>query len=164
VTPPSPPGHDVTPSKDYPKAKENLKVYWVMSACMGGAYDPRIGWLGHAQVRTIRPCLEAHYCRGGKRWQALYRCKRCTERVCPCALLYLRRRSYFSFRILRLTNPPAEVQESYKQAIQEFARRGFRTLGESSLSCPLNDWLYGPPGVACKENDGDWKCLGLLPM
>ncbi|KAI9458885.1 plasma-membrane proton-e [Lactarius psammicola] len=49
--------------------------------------------------------------------------------------------------ILRLTNPPAEVQELYKHTIQEFARRGFRTLG-----------------VACKENDGDWKCLGLLPM
>ncbi|KAH8998130.1 plasma-membrane proton-e [Lactarius akahatsu] len=49
--------------------------------------------------------------------------------------------------ILRLTNPPAEVQELYKHTIQEFARRGFRTLG-----------------VACKEDDGDWKCLGLLPM
>ncbi|KAH9174710.1 plasma-membrane proton-e [Lactarius sanguifluus] len=49
--------------------------------------------------------------------------------------------------ILRLTNPPAEVQELYKHTIQEFARRGFRTLG-----------------VACREDDGDWKCLGLLPM
>lgn len=49
--------------------------------------------------------------------------------------------------ILRLTNPPVEVQELYKHTIQEFARRGFRTLG-----------------VACKEGDGDWKCLGLLPM
>ncbi|KAI9444251.1 plasma-membrane proton-e [Lactarius indigo] len=30
--------------------------------------------------------------------------------------------------ILRLTNPPAEVQDLYKHTIQEFARRGFRTL------------------------------------
>jgi hypothetical protein len=36
-------------------------------------------------------------------------------------------------RILRLTNPPDHVQEMIKQKTQEFARRGFRTLGKSSF-------------------------------
>ncbi|KAI0065005.1 plasma-membrane proton-e [Artomyces pyxidatus] len=49
--------------------------------------------------------------------------------------------------ILRLTNPPQEVHELYSQKTTEYAKRGFRTLG-----------------VACQENGGDWKCLGLLPM
>ncbi|KAH9953795.1 plasma-membrane proton-e [Russula dissimulans] len=49
--------------------------------------------------------------------------------------------------ILRLTNPPTGVQETIREKTQEFARRGFRTLG-----------------VACKENDDEWKFLGLLPM
>jgi hypothetical protein len=35
-------------------------------------------------------------------------------------------------RILRLTDPPEHVQEMIKQKTQEFARRGFRTLGKSS--------------------------------
>ena len=35
-------------------------------------------------------------------------------------------------RILRITNPPPDVQETIKQKTQEFARRGFRTLGEFS--------------------------------
>jgi hypothetical protein len=33
-------------------------------------------------------------------------------------------------RILRLTNPPDDVTEMIKQKTQEFARRGFRTLGK----------------------------------
>ncbi|KAF8480397.1 plasma-membrane proton-e [Russula ochroleuca] len=49
--------------------------------------------------------------------------------------------------ILRLTDPAADVQEMIKQKTQEYARRGFRTLG-----------------VACKENDNEWEFLGLLPM
>jgi hypothetical protein len=35
-------------------------------------------------------------------------------------------------RILRLTDPPADVQETIRQQTQEYARRGFRTLGKSS--------------------------------
>ena len=35
-------------------------------------------------------------------------------------------------RILRLTDPPADVQETIRQQTQEYARRGFRTLGTSS--------------------------------
>ena len=34
-------------------------------------------------------------------------------------------------RILRLTDPPANVQETIRQQTQEYARRGFRTLGKS---------------------------------
>ncbi|KAI0045238.1 plasma-membrane proton-e [Auriscalpium vulgare] len=49
--------------------------------------------------------------------------------------------------ILRLTQPPQEVQEHYRQQTQEFARRGFRTLG-----------------IACQEDGGKWELLGLLPM
>ncbi|KAH9984507.1 plasma-membrane proton-e [Russula vinacea] len=49
--------------------------------------------------------------------------------------------------ILRLTDPHPYVQEMIKQKTQEFARRGFRTLG-----------------VACKENDHEWEFLGLLPI
>ncbi|KAN0105177.1 plasma-membrane proton-e [Russula decolorans] len=49
--------------------------------------------------------------------------------------------------ILRLTDPPADVQETIRQQTQEYARRGFRTLG-----------------VACKEGSDGWEFLGLLPM
>ncbi|KAI0278011.1 plasma-membrane proton-e [Russula aff. rugulosa BPL654] len=49
--------------------------------------------------------------------------------------------------ILRLTDPPADVQETIRQQTQEYARRGFRTLG-----------------VACKEDGNEWQFLGLLPM
>lgn len=35
-------------------------------------------------------------------------------------------------RILRLTNPPTDVQDTIKQQTQEYARRGFRTLGKLS--------------------------------
>lgn len=37
----------------------------------------------------------------------------------------------FFVRILRLTDPPADVQETIRQQTQEYARRGFRTLGKS---------------------------------
>ncbi|TFY71243.1 hypothetical protein EVG20_g1768 [Dentipellis fragilis] len=49
--------------------------------------------------------------------------------------------------ILRLTNATPELQQMYRDKAQEFAKRGFRTLG-----------------VACQENGNDWKILGLLPM
>ncbi|EPQ51384.1 plasma-membrane proton-e [Gloeophyllum trabeum ATCC 11539] len=49
--------------------------------------------------------------------------------------------------ILRLANPPRELQEAYRQRTQDYAKRGFRTLG-----------------VACQEQGGEWKILGLLPM
>jgi hypothetical protein len=70
-------------------------------------------------------------------------------------------------RILRLTDPPADVQERIRQQTQEYARRGFRTLGESSamLSRTLTDaFVLRLIGVACKEDGDDWKFLGLLPM
>ena len=35
-------------------------------------------------------------------------------------------------RFLHLTDPPAEVQETIRQQTQEYARRGFRTLGKPS--------------------------------
>ncbi|KAF8271836.1 E1-E2 ATPase-domain-containing protein [Lactarius quietus] len=73
--------------------------------------------------------------------------KRITAEVEKDGKRYIAQKVHQTRMILRLTNPPAEVQELYKHTIQEFARRGFRTLG-----------------VACKEDDGDWKCLGLLPM
>jgi hypothetical protein len=75
---------------------------------------------------------------------------------------------YKVIRILRLTNPPPDVQETIKQKTQEFARRGFRTLGKLSLMLTKRptDWSTwcSHLGVACKENGGDWKFLGLLPM
>jgi hypothetical protein len=40
-------------------------------------------------------------------------------------------------RILRLTDPPADVQETIRQQTQEYARRGFRTLGKSSIILSL---------------------------
>ncbi|TFK50293.1 plasma-membrane proton-e [Heliocybe sulcata] len=49
--------------------------------------------------------------------------------------------------ILRLANASQELQESYRQRTQEFAKRGFRTLG-----------------VACQEQGGEWQILRLLPM
>ncbi|TFK50282.1 plasma-membrane proton-e [Heliocybe sulcata] len=49
--------------------------------------------------------------------------------------------------ILKLANASQELQESYRQRTQEFAKRGFRTLG-----------------VACQEQGGEWQILGLLPM
>jgi len=70
-------------------------------------------------------------------------------------------------RILRLTDPPADVQETIRQQTQEYARRGFRTLGKSSamLSRTLIDaFALRLKGVACKEDGGEWEFLGLLPM
>jgi hypothetical protein len=70
-------------------------------------------------------------------------------------------------RILRLTDPPAGVQETIRQQTQEYARRGFRTLGKSStiLSKTLFDaFVLRLKGVACKEDDDGWEYLGLLPM
>ncbi|KAM0440047.1 hypothetical protein ACHAPT_001150 [Fusarium lateritium] len=49
--------------------------------------------------------------------------------------------------ILRLANCSEEVGNLYREKAQEFARRGFRSLG-----------------VAYKQNDGDWILLGLLSM
>lgn len=49
--------------------------------------------------------------------------------------------------ILKLTNCSDETRKLYKGKAQEFARRGFRSLG-----------------VAYKKNDGDWILLGLLSM
>jgi H+-transporting ATPase len=70
-------------------------------------------------------------------------------------------------RILRLTNPPPDVQEAIKQKTQEFARRGFRTLGKlSRYYKTLIRWarLIPHSGVAYKEDGDEWKFLGLLPM
>ena len=70
-------------------------------------------------------------------------------------------------RILRLTDPPADVQETIRQQTQEYARRGFRTLGKSSamLSRTLIDgFVLRLKGVACKEDGNAWEFLGLLPM
>ncbi|KAI0311632.1 plasma-membrane proton-e [Amylostereum chailletii] len=49
--------------------------------------------------------------------------------------------------IIRLANPPQETQDMYRQKTQEFAKRGFRTLG-----------------IAAQEGGGEWRVLGLLPM
>ena len=49
--------------------------------------------------------------------------------------------------ILRLTNPSPQITELYRIKTQEFAKRGFRTLG-----------------VAVQEEGGPWQVLGLLPM
>ncbi|KAF8526632.1 plasma-membrane proton-e [Hysterangium stoloniferum] len=49
--------------------------------------------------------------------------------------------------ILKLCTPPENVAEVYKQTSENFALRGFRSLG-----------------VAFKEGDGPWQILGLLPM
>ncbi|KAL1876841.1 hypothetical protein VTK73DRAFT_9143 [Phialemonium thermophilum] len=49
--------------------------------------------------------------------------------------------------ILRLANCSKEVSAMYTEKAQEFARRGFRSLG-----------------VAVKKNDEDWTLLGLLSM
>lgn len=49
--------------------------------------------------------------------------------------------------ILRLTDCAPEVAALYTEKAQEFARRGFRSLG-----------------VAVKKNDEDWVLLGLLSM
>lgn len=49
--------------------------------------------------------------------------------------------------ILRLTNCTEAEATIYKQQAQDFAHRGFRSLG-----------------VAYKKNDGDWVLLGLLSM
>lgn len=46
-----------------------------------------------------------------------------------------------------MCKPSKELEESYKGKTQEYATRGFRTLG-----------------VAVKEGGGEWKILGLLPM
>lgn len=50
-------------------------------------------------------------------------------------------------RILKLCQPSQEVQNIYKDWSQDFAQRGFRSLG-----------------VAVKEEGQSWQCLGLLPM
>lgn len=49
--------------------------------------------------------------------------------------------------ILKLTACSEETRQLYKEKAQEFARRGFRSLG-----------------VAVKKNDEDWVLLGLLSM
>lgn len=50
--------------------------------------------------------------------------------------------------ILKLLGPGSEhLSELYREKAQDFARRGFRSLG-----------------VAYKKNDGDWILLGLLSM
>jgi H+-transporting ATPase len=50
--------------------------------------------------------------------------------------------------ILKLLGPGSEhLSELYREKAQDFARRGFRSLG-----------------VAYKKNDGDWVLLGLLSM
>ncbi|GJJ10543.1 hypothetical protein Clacol_004770 [Clathrus columnatus] len=49
--------------------------------------------------------------------------------------------------ILKLCNPPEEIVKTYKQKSQDFAQRGFRSLG-----------------VAVREENRPWKILGLLPM
>jgi H+-transporting ATPase len=52
-------------------------------------------------------------------------------------------------RILRLTNPPSDIQETIKQKTQEFARRGFRTLGKLVSDAPKRP-LMGPLGAPTK--------------
>jgi H+-transporting ATPase len=49
--------------------------------------------------------------------------------------------------ILTLTKSAPKITEAYKQKTQEFARRGFRSLG-----------------VAVQKEGEDWTLLGLLPM
>lgn len=49
--------------------------------------------------------------------------------------------------VLKLSNCSDEVRKLYKEKAQEFARRGFRSLG-----------------VAHKKNDEEWTLLGLLSM
>lgn len=49
--------------------------------------------------------------------------------------------------VLSLSNCTPEIATLYKEKAQEFARRGFRSLG-----------------VAVKKNDEDWVLLGLLSM
>ena len=49
--------------------------------------------------------------------------------------------------ILKLADPSEDIANLYKEKAQEFARRGFRSLG-----------------VAVKKNDGPWVLLGLLSM
>jgi hypothetical protein len=70
-------------------------------------------------------------------------------------------------RILRLTDPPTDVQETIRQQTQEYARRGFRTLGKSFVMLSrtlINAFVCVSKGVACKENSNEWEFLGLLPM
>jgi H+-transporting ATPase len=49
--------------------------------------------------------------------------------------------------ILKLANLPKDKAQAYKDKSQEFASRGFRSLG-----------------VAVQEQGGEWQVLGLLPM
>ncbi|KAJ5280276.1 ATPase P-type K/Mg/Cd/Cu/Zn/Na/Ca/Na/H-transporter [Penicillium angulare] len=49
--------------------------------------------------------------------------------------------------VLKLTNCSKTVSDLYKAKVQEFAHRGFRSLG-----------------VAVKKNNEDWTLLGMLPM
>lgn len=46
-----------------------------------------------------------------------------------------------------MTKASKELHDLYKEKTQEFAKRGFRTLG-----------------IACQESGQEWKVLGLLPM
>lgn len=48
--------------------------------------------------------------------------------------------------VLKLCQPPQEIADLYRQKAQEFAHRGFRSLG-----------------VAFQEN-GKWELLGIMPM
>ena len=70
-------------------------------------------------------------------------------------------------RILRLTDPPADVQETIRQQTQEYARRGFRTLGKPFIIVSrtlIDSFVLCLKGVACKEDGNEWQFLGLLPM
>ncbi|KIJ23438.1 hypothetical protein M422DRAFT_275978 [Sphaerobolus stellatus SS14] len=49
--------------------------------------------------------------------------------------------------ILKLCNPSQYIIDTYHEMSNDFAQRGFRSLG-----------------VAVKESDGPWQILGLLPM
>jgi H+-transporting ATPase len=49
--------------------------------------------------------------------------------------------------ILKLCQVSGDISQRYKAKSQEFASRGFRSLG-----------------VAVKEGEGEWQVLGLLPM
>ncbi|KIJ39221.1 hypothetical protein M422DRAFT_258110 [Sphaerobolus stellatus SS14] len=49
--------------------------------------------------------------------------------------------------ILKLCNPSQHIINTYHEISNDFAQRGFRSLG-----------------VAVKESDGPWQILGLLPM
>ncbi|EIM83596.1 plasma-membrane proton-e [Stereum hirsutum FP-91666 SS1] len=111
----------VTTLKDYPKAREMLTASSPLAFIQGG-------WTTHkfTPFDPVSKRITAEVERDGRR----YTC----AKGAPNA-------------ILRLTKASKELQDLYKEKTQEFAHRGFRTLG-----------------VACQENGGEWKILGLLPM